>query len=139
MALLEIAEQEIGGFHKEIESGSMGLMMDILQKYQYKFPVKSSIRELVSNGLDAVQEREVAKKILSGQNVVADFFEEREGEIYKDSRFDPNYYDPKYLSDDKDVYITYHVGDNMEKDKVTIKDYGVGLGQYRLSKYFNLG
>lgn len=139
MALLEMAQQEVGGFHKEIEAGSMGLMMDILQRYQYKFPVKSSIRELVSNGLDAVQEREVAKKILSGKNVVADFFEEREGEIYKDSKFDPNYYDPKYLSDDLDVYITYHVGDNMEKDKVTIKDYGVGLGQYRLSKYFNLG
>jgi hypothetical protein len=140
MAILEQQTTEIsGGFNKEIESGAMSLMMDILQKYQYQFPVKSSIRELASNGLDSISEREVAKKILSGQNQVSDFFEEREGDLYKDSKFDPDYYDLKYLSTDPNIYITYHVGSGVEKDKVTIKDNGVGLGKYRLEKYFNLG
>lgn len=140
MAILEQQTTEIeGGFEKKIEEGSMGLMMDILQKYQYQFPIKSSIRELASNGLDSIAEREVAKKILTGKNKVSDFYEEKEGSLYKDSKFDPEYYDLKYLSDDPNVYITYHVGSGVEKDKVTIEDNGVGLGLYRLSSYFNLG
>lgn len=140
MAILEQQTTEInGGFEKKIEEGSMGLMMDILQKYQYQFPIKSSIRELASNGLDSIAEREVAKRILTGQNKVSDFYEEKEGSLYKDSKFDPEYYDLKYLSDDPNVYITYHVGSGVEKDKVTIEDNGVGLGLYRLSSYFNLG
>ena len=140
MAILQQQTTEIsGGFEKKIEEGSMGLMMDILQKYQYQFPIKSSIRELTSNGLDSITEREVAKKILTGKNQVSDFYEDREGSLYKDSKFDPEYYKLEYLSDDPNVYITYHVGNGVEKDKVTIEDNGVGLGLYRLSSYFNLG
>lgn len=140
MAILENQASVIeGGFKKEIEVGAMDLMMDVLQKYQYQFPVKSTIRELVSNSLDSISERDTALKILDGSVVVSDYYEDREGEVYKDSRFDPNYYDPKWLSDDPSVYVTYFEGKNLERDYIEIKDNGVGLGKYRLEKYFNLG
>lgn len=140
MAILEQSIEEIsGGIEKTIEAGAMGLIQDILQRYQYLFPIKSCIRELASNGLDSVDERETAKKIILKKASVEDFFESRDGEIYKDSKFDEAYYNLEYLSDDPNVYITYYVGDNMEKDKVTITDYGVGLSAQRLLKFFNLG
>lgn len=127
-----------GGIKKEIEASAMDMMLDILQKSQYQYPIKSLIRELVSNGIDAVSEREVAKNILSGKNQVTDYFAEMEGDVYKDSRFDPNYYDLQWLDTDMQVHITYHEGKN-EKDWIKISDNGIGIGGVRLEKYFNLG
>lgn len=128
-----------GGIGKGIESTAMELILDNLQKYQYQFPVKSTVREIISNGLDSISERDVAKKILQGTHKVEDFFEEREGKIYQDSKFDPSYYDLKWLSSDTKVHMTYIEGNAIEKDKVEFRDNGVGLGDYRLLKYFQLG
>jgi len=140
MAILQQDLTEInGGFEKKIESSAMGLMMDVLQRFQYQYPIKSTIRELVSNGIDSVTEKNVAKSILKGESKVSDYYDDIEGELYTDSKFDPNYYDPKYLSSDEKVIVTYHKGSTTEKDFVTVTDPGVGLGKYRLSKYFSLG
>lgn len=140
MAILQETSLDIqGGFDKKIEQSALGLMMDVLQRFQYQFPIKSTIRELVSNGIDSVTEKNVAKQILSGQAQVSDYYENREGELFSDSKFDPSYYDPKYLSDNDKVRVTYHKGSSMEKDYVTVSDNGVGLGGYRLFKYFSLG
>lgn len=135
-------EQEVqisGGFTKEIEASSMHMMLDILQKYQYQYPIKSSVRELVSNGLDAISEREIAKSILLGEKTVEEFYAEKEGAIYNDSKFDKDYYDLQHFSNDPKVTIYYHEGKGMDKDYVEIIDNGVGLGGRRLEKYFSLG
>jgi hypothetical protein len=140
MAILQQSQTEIeGGFKKQIDEGAMSLMMEILQRYQYQFPIRSSIREITSNGIDSIKEREVAREILTGKAKVEDYFVDMEGDMYKDSKFDPSYYDLNWFSTDPNVYITYHANSDLEKDFVTIKDNGVGLGQYRLEKYFNLG
>lgn len=135
-------QQEVemgGGVAKGIQASAMKMILDNLQKYQYQFPIKSTVRELVSNSVDAVAERDVAKKLLSGEGKVEDYYVEIEGEEYEDSKFDPSYYDLKWLSDVSSVQITYIVGKSTERDKVIIADEGVGLGSYRLEKYFSLG
>jgi hypothetical protein len=140
MAILEQSTAEVkGGFKKEIDAGAMNMLIDTVQKQQYQFPIKSAVRELVSNALDSIKERDVALEILTGKAKVSDYYEEREGALYKDSKFDSTYYNSKYLSTDPTVTVEYHVGDNMEKDFVRIVDYGVGLGSYRLEKYFSIG
>jgi len=127
------------GYSKTIDEGAKELMFDVLQRYQYSFPIKSTIREVVSNGLDSITEKVMARKILSGESSVEDFFIQKEGDIYKDSRFDPTYYDPSYLSPADEVIVEYFDGGEMGKDKVLITDYGVGLGRSRLEGYFSLG
>jgi hypothetical protein len=128
-----------GGFSKEIEQGAHNLIFDLVQKNQYQYPQKSMIREVVSNGLDSIREKQVAISILKGQSKVEDHYIQLEGEVYKDSGFDPNYYDLKFLSDDNHVEVIYCDGGDLGKDTVIIKDHGVGLGGNRLAGYFNLG
>lgn len=139
MAILEHNQSQIsGGFEKKIEDSAVGMIFDMVQKSQYQYPLKSSVREIVSNALDSIRERDAAKLILSGQASISDYYEQREGDIYADSKFDKNYYDTNWLSTDPKVYITYVEGKEMEKDKLVISDFGVGLGLYRLQGYFNI-
>jgi len=135
---VEAQTQVEGGFEKEIEKSSVGMMLDILQKYQYQYPIRSIIRELVSNGIDAIYEREAALSILREESKVEDHYSTIEGSLYEDSKFDPSYYNPDYLSAENRVFIDYYQS-NMEKDYITITDNGVGLGGKRLQKYFNPG
>lgn len=140
MAIHEQQQTQIeGGFVKGIERGSMNMLLDMFQKLQYSYPEKSTIRELVSNSIDATKERDLAKAILLGQTRVEDHYVVREGSEYKDSQFDPTYYDHAWLSDDPNIYITYKEGSALEKDKIIIRDNGVGLGGRRLLGYFSLG
>lgn len=123
---------------KTIDSGGLQMMFDMAQRYQYQYPIKSTVRELLSNGIDSVAERKTAHRIIKGGEKVEDFFVELEGEVYKDSKFDPAYYDFKHLSSKDKVTLAYHVGSNMEKDRVEIIDYGVGMSAKRLEGYFKL-
>ncbi len=123
---------------KEFEEGAHGLALDILQKYQYRYPFKSSIRELVSNALDSHKEREVAREILFGRLDVKDVYVDIEGVLYKDSKFDPSYYDFNYLSDDNKIKVRYIEGPI--RDKIRIEDNGVGLRERdRLPGYMRIG
>lgn len=140
MAVLtqEISEVS-GGFSKKINGAAVGLMYDILQQHQYQFPIKSTIREIVSNGLDSITEKKIALAILSGSSKVEDFYIERDEEIYADSKFDPAYYNKQFLSPNDNVEVTYYDGGDLEKDRIIIQDFGVGLGGKRLEGYFDLG
>lgn len=156
MAILTEQMEDVQGFQKEIEASAMDAMMDVLQKYQYSYPQKSAIRELVCNSLDAIRERDIALGIISGRFKEEDYFIHRDGDLYKDSNFDRNYYDPKWLwsildTHDKHlhpslyakrsdkVYITYVDGGDTKKDKLFIEDFGVGMGGRRVERYFSLG
>lgn len=127
-----------GGFAKEIEASSMHMALDVLQKFQYQYPIKSTIRELVSNAVDSTVERENAIAIIKGEAQVSDFYIQRDEDMYKDSNWDPTYYDQKWLSTEKKVKVIYEEGDNLQRDKVRIIDCGVGLGGKRLDGYFKL-
>ena len=128
-----------GGFTKEIEAGAMSMIYDNLQKSQYQYPIKSTVREIVSNALDSIREKNVAKSILLGLSKVEDHYIEREGEVYKDSRFNPDYYNYGFLSENNDVTIIYKDGGDVGKDMIIVSDEGVGLGGDRMRGYFNLG
>jgi hypothetical protein len=140
MAIHEVQVTQIeGGFTKKIDKDSERMIFDNLQKTQYSHPEKSTVRELASNAIDATRERDIARSILTGKSKVEDHFVQREGSEYSNSQFDPIYYDLKWLSDEPRIFIRYIEGSALEKDKVIITDYGVGLYGRRLSGYFNLG
>jgi hypothetical protein len=46
-----------GVLKKVIHAGSESIMFSVLQETQYVYPFKSSVREIVSNCLDSVTER----------------------------------------------------------------------------------
>lgn len=140
---MSVLNQEItestSGFKKEIDEAGISLLLDTVQIYIYQFPIKSSTRESVSNAIDSITERNIAKILLKDPSRIGEFYVEREGEIYKDSRFDPSYYNPKFMSSDDTVYITYQrTGPTELRDRITIKDNGVGLGESRLEGYMKI-
>lgn len=127
------------GFTKKLDESGIKMTFDLMQRYQYAYPIKSTVREILSNGIDSVAEKKMAKAILKGESKVEDYFVDIQGEVYKDSKWTPEYYDLKWLSAYDRVHITYRAGTNMNKDAVIITDHGVGLGGTRLEKYFSLG
>lgn len=130
------------GFEKEIDAGAKELIIDNVQANQYQYPIKSTVRELCSNSLDAINEKIQAINILTGKSKVTDYYIIRESDnpLYKDSNFDPTYYDLDFLdTEDNMVHITYIEGKGDNKDMLEILDKGVGLGGKRLEGYFRLG
>ena len=125
------------GFIKEFDQNSLHMVMDNVQKYQYQYPQKSTIRELAANAVDSHKERDIAKLILTGKAKVEDYYEINEGGEFHSSGFDKDYYDLKWLSNVENAEITY-IEDTLGKDKLLIKDNGVGLGGKRLEGYFKL-
>lgn len=131
--------ESTSGFKKEIDEAGVSLLLDTVQIYIYQYPVKSSTRESVSNAIDSITERNIAKILLKDPSKIGEYYVEREGAIYKDSRFDPAYYNPKFMSTDDTVYITYsRTGPTDLRDKITIRDNGVGLGDNRLEGYMKI-
>lgn len=127
-----------GSMSKGFDMAAKRMLMANLQIYQYQYPIKSTIRELVSNAVDAITERDIAKEILSGKAKVEDYYLERNDEVSKSSNFDAEYYKLEHLSDNLKVTVRY-VNGGLEKDFVHIIDEGVGLGGRRLQGYFQLG
>ena len=140
MAILE--QQRVisdSGFKKRIDEAGMEMVLDNLQVSQYQYPVKSTIREIVSNSVDSISEKEIAQLILTGKAKEEDYYIRREDPLYKDSNFDPSYYDLSWLdTGSKKVEILYEEGNNTTRDRIRIKDNGVGLGGKRLEGYFKL-
>lgn len=140
MAIHNEEYREMGtGRVKKIDEGAIDMMFRMAQEQQYQYPIKSTVRELLSNAVDAVADKKVAIDILSNNAKVEDYFVEREGPMFKDSKWDPTYYSLDWLSKDNEVSMHYVIGKEMVKDKVIIKDFGVGLGGKRLEGYMNLG
>jgi hypothetical protein len=129
------------GLAKKINKGAEKMVFDILQSTQYSTPIPSTIRELATNGADAQREKEMAIEILTGKAEVEDYYIERHGEQYSDSNFDISYYSLDHLdTENNDVTITYKENEGTGYcDVVTIKDYGVGIGERRLEGVLELG
>lgn len=126
------------GVKKTIDEKSMGIALDVLQCSMYQYGIKSTVREVSSNAVDAVKEKQMARNIINGNNIVSDYFIEEEGDIYHSSKFDDSYYDLNFLSDDDQVYLKYEEKGPGEKDCFSVQDHGVGLGGDRLESFFTL-
>lgn len=127
------------GFAKELSLSALTMIQDNLQIYQYQFPEKSSIRELVSNAYDSIQEKLAAYEILTGKATPDKYWIHRDDPEYVDSNWDPTYYDLKHLNMEKNlVQIYYHQNDNAS-DVLEVRDHGIGVGGKRLRGYFQLG
>ena len=126
------------GIKKTIDEQSMEIALEVLQSSMYQYPIKSTVREVTSNALDAVKERMLAVDIIKGRKKVEDHFIDRKEGIYHSSAFDKDYYDIKALSDSDVVTLTYTEGTGSVRDTFSVKDCGVGLGGGRLENYFTL-
>jgi len=142
--IMEMSE----GIEKTLEKSALKIIFDNSQKHQYQYVEASTIRELFSNAYDSIQEKLVALSILRGQSQPSDHFLERHEEVYRDSNFFKDYYDEKWLDfEDNNIYIDYYCKPGNERDVITIRDYGVGIGdlknpatnQSRLEGYLKLG
>lgn len=137
MAELHVVEDERPGMLKEIDDGAMDLIFQAIQEDIYSFPIKSFIRESISNGLDAIVERNIFFAINAGAPIENYFLQRQDNKLLKDSAYTPEYYDTKYLSSNHKVEVTYREGH--PRDTISIKDNGVGLGSSRLKGFFKLG
>lgn len=137
MAELKIKDDDVVGIKKEIEEGSLELIFNALQSDIYSFPIKSFVRETISNSLDSVIEKNVFRKIDAGDPVEKYFRQKQDGALLKDSEYNPNYYDTNFLSMDDKVHVVYTHGS--PRDKISITDNGVGLGDSRLRGFFKVG
>jgi len=138
MAVLEQKHTEgDSGFAKTFEAGAEALMLSFVQQDQYQFPIPSAIRELVSNCRDSINEKQMFFEINSGRAKVSDYYADNEGDLYKDSKYDPTYYQEKWLSKTENkIRLIYKVNNNAQRDTFHIIDTGVGLGGIRLEKSF---
>jgi hypothetical protein len=139
MAILENDNVESSqGFNKRIDTAGLGMVLDNMQKSQYSKPIPSTVRETASNSVDSMRERDIAKSILLGESKVEDHYVVREGEIYEASKFNPEYYNLDWLSDEKNVQIEYFERTGEPRDLLRFTDWGVGLGGKRLEGFFSL-
>lgn len=151
MAVLEsnqTVSNNRNGFDKEISKSARTMMLDNIQNFIYQKPIPSCVRETVSNCIDATNEKLVAIRILNGEVNVKDVYKTlddvevaKEGDnIYEDSEFKPEYYDPKWLSSSNKISIVYKSNTIVgERDMFSITDNGVGIGGARLEGIFSLG
>lgn len=144
MAVQEIETKDVttsNSIEKNINAAAMGMIMDIVQAGQYTKPIPSCIREVCSNSLDSQGEKERAHMIINGEAKVEDYFVERTGELYADSKWEPSYYDFKWLDlSKKDVELNYIKREGTGRcDSLIFKDWGVGLGGKRLEGAVSIG
>ena len=100
MAIQEIeksASTGTEGHKKTIDEGAQNMIYDILQNTQYQKPEESTVRELSSNAVDSQKEKEIAIEILRDGVDPSEYYLQREGLKYKDSNWDPDYYDLNHL------------------------------------------
>lgn len=124
---------------KVIHAGSESIMFSVLQETQYVYPFKSSVREIVSNCLDSVTERNNTRKIIQGELKASDLYITKEGTEFSGSGFNSDYYNLSWLSTEDKVTILYIDNDTSTRDRIKFIDNGVGLGGTRLINYFSLG
>ena len=136
MALLDEKQMFGSGIVKELEESAISLVLQNLQQDQYQYPEKSFIREIVSNCVDAIEEKKVAISILTGETTVEDHYSTVESDITRDSKFNPEYYSLDHLSSEDKIEITYVNRYSSNRDRIIIEDTGVGLGGSRLQGFF---
>jgi len=137
VAEIDIIQEERPGIKKEVDEGAWDLIFQAIQEDIYSYPMRSFIREGISNSLDAIVERTIFKAIEAGEPVEDYYLQRNDGKLLKDSSYDSSYYNSAFLSSRDKVMVTYKEGH--PRDSVTIKDTGVGLGGSRLKGFFKLG
>jgi hypothetical protein len=143
---VEISKAKVkNGITRKLNEGAIGQIIDTISISQYVNPEESTVRELTSNAVDSQNEKQIAINILSGVNKKEDYYIERTGAQYDDSNFDKDYYDLNYL-DTVNNKVELHYRENITDspdmgycDTFEIMDHGVGLGERRLSGYFEIG
>jgi hypothetical protein len=143
MSLQQIPLESKGsnGIKKEINQNSIDIIFDALQVYAYSNPIDSTVRELTSNAVDAQREKEIAIEILDGKSEVADYFIEKHGKEFEDSKFDLNYYNKDWLDlTENEVELEYvSLPGSGFCDQFIVRDWGVGIGNGRLEGVLQLG
>jgi hypothetical protein len=124
---------------KEIDDGAFELMLQAIQEDIYSYPIKSFVREAISNGLDANVEKNNYHAIRNGDPVDKYYRPLQDGKLLKDSEFEPEYYTDKWLSVNDTVAVQYLKPGGTRRHKIIITDYGVGLGGSRLQGFFKIG
>jgi hypothetical protein len=131
-------EEGTSGWAKTFEAGAESILLDLVQSQQYQFPIKSAIRELTSNAIDSIREKEQFFLINANKAKVEDFYIQRDGPLYADSNYNPDYYQEKWLSKEENrIKLIYKDNGNAQRDTLHIIDPGVGLGGRRMEKSFN--
>ena len=141
MAELTIRKnEELSGIKKEVDEGAFEIVFQAIQEDIYSYPIRSFVRETISNGIDSHTERDIALDIITNGAPISKYYrEEQDGLLLKDSVFNAEYYNPKYLSRDSTVTATYHERPGYPRDYFEIADNGVGLHGDRLRGYFKIG
>jgi hypothetical protein len=140
MAVIETNSVESKtGYKKKLDSKAEQVILNIVQVNLYTYPFKSMVRELCSNSLDSLREKRMAQSILTGAKKIEDYFVQKDGELYEDSKFDPTYYNVNFFDPLDQVVIKYFNNHTESRDLFTIRDSGVGLGKKRLEKFFTPG
>ena len=128
------------GVKKRINKAAEKLVFDVLQSTQYSTPIASTVRELVTNACDSQREKEIAIEIINGEKKVEDYYITRTEDEYRDSNFNPSYYNKEYLSSENLVEVNYYERDGTGYcDRFSVMDHGVGIGANRLEGYLELG
>ena len=128
------------GVKKRINKAAEKLVFDVLQSTQYSTPIASTVRELVTNACDSQREKEIAIEIIDGEKKVEDYYITRTEDEYRDSNFNPSYYNKEYLSSENLVEVNYYEREGTGYcDVFDVLDRGVGIGQERLEGYLELG
>ena len=120
------------GISRKIEEGNDQRLLNILNGSLYAHPIKSAIRELVSNASDAIAEKRFAIDVIMGKKQISDKYIDRidkDDPQYKHSNFDMEYYDINWLDSNDQITINYieGMGISGEIDIISIRDTGVGL------------
>lgn len=143
MAIQQIEKAQTKGTQggtRKINDSAVGMIMDVVQVQQYQKPIESTVRELTANAIDAQSEKDRALEILSGKAKPEDYFIERKGELYEDSKWDPSYYNLDHLSEKNEVELIYVQNEGVGRcDKFIVRDYGVGIGKHRLEGVVSVG
>ena len=144
MAIQEVEKKAAvgtAGIERSINQAAVGMVMDIVQAQQYQKPIPSTVRELTANAVDSQSEKEKAIKILKGEAKPEDYFIQREGALYEDSKWNPEYYNLEYLDqENNEVHLIYKEGEGTGRcDKFIVRDHGVGIGARRLKGVLEVG
>jgi hypothetical protein len=143
MSLQQLTTSTVGteGIKKQIDERSTDIIFDMLQVYAYSNPIQSTVRELASNAVDAQREKEIAQAILSGTKKAEDFFIEKIGKEFEDSKFKAEYFDLKWLNKEQNTVELEYISNEGSGfcDEFVVRDYGVGIGGERLEGVLKLG
>jgi hypothetical protein len=101
-------------------------MFSVLQETQYVYPFKSSVREIVSNCLDSVTEKQLQKNYKRRAAGLRSVHYKRRNRV-SGSGFNADYYDLNWLSNNDNVQIVYVDNDTPTRDRIKFIDHGVGL------------